>query len=150
MKFSARVQYGLQAMLHLADRYGESAVPVSFIAKEESISPAYLEQILNKLKKERLVKSVRGPRGGYVLTQKPGSISIRKILEVLGYFSAPTALGKQSAQIRVPQRASQMFWLQVESAFQKAFDDISLHDLIQRAGGSEAVSGATANLAFNI
>ena len=84
MKFSTKSTYGLKAILYLADRYGESAITVSQISKEEKISAPYLEQILNKLKKKHWVKSMRGPHGGYVLTTKPSEIRVFSVLEALG------------------------------------------------------------------
>lgn len=149
MKFSTKVQYGLKAMLHLANRYGESAVPISYIAKEEIISPAYLEQILNKLKKENLVKSVRGPRGGYVLAQRPGEISIGSIFSALDHFTGAPISSKTKGTSRLAQRASQLFWGRVEDAFQKTFDGVSLLDLIQWAS-LEETSKTKQSLAFNI
>ena len=83
MKFSTRTLYGLKAVLVLAGRFGEGSLSVSQIAKKECISVAYLEQILNALKKKGLVKSVRGPQGGYVLSQKPSEISLDKLFYAL-------------------------------------------------------------------
>ncbi|HTL70545.1 MAG TPA: Rrf2 family transcriptional regulator, partial [Candidatus Eisenbacteria bacterium] len=75
MKFSTRTLYGLKAVLVLAGRYGEGSLPVSQIARKEHLSVAYLEQILNGLKRKGFVKSVRGPQGGYVLAKKPSETS---------------------------------------------------------------------------
>ena len=84
MKFSTHTLYGLKAVLVLASRFGEGSVSVSQIAKKEGLSVAYLEQILNALKKKGFVKSVRGPQGGYVLTKKPSEIRLDELLYILG------------------------------------------------------------------
>ena len=83
MKFSTRTLYGLKAILVLASRYGEGSLPVSQIARKEGISIAYLEQILHALKRKGVVKSLRGPQGGYVLAKKPSDITLQSLLTLL-------------------------------------------------------------------
>ncbi len=61
----------------------EEYFPLSEIAKEEQISPDYLEKIFSQLEKERIVKSKKGPGGGYLLKKNPSQIKIGEILEIL-------------------------------------------------------------------
>src|SRR3954465_9590954 len=69
MKLGTRARYAVMAMVDLA-RHGENGpVPLAEIARRQEISLAYLEQLFAKLRRSGLVKSVRGPRGGYLLAR---------------------------------------------------------------------------------
>jgi len=71
MKLSTKSTYGLRAMLNLALEYGKGAISISAIAEKEDISVSYLEQLLNKLRRSGLVKSLRGPHGGMCWPKDP-------------------------------------------------------------------------------
>ena len=135
MKFSTRTLYGLKAVLALASRFGEGSMAVSQIAKIEGISTAYLEQILNALKKKGLVKSVRGPQGGYVVAQKPSDIS----LEHLFYCMESKAFaGKDGKHSILPDMneisiGNVLFWQKLGASIQNGLSKISLKDLVDEA-----------------
>ncbi len=83
MRLSTRAQYGTLLMLNLALKYGKGPILLKDIAQSEGISEKYLSQIIIPLKASGLVKSFRGPHGGYVLA-KPGKfITMKDIVEVL-------------------------------------------------------------------
>ena len=64
MKLSTKGRYGLRAMLDVALHADEELVSISSIASRQSISEAYLEQLMSKLKKAGLIESQRGASGG--------------------------------------------------------------------------------------
>ena len=65
MKLSTKGRYGLRAYIDLAKNSGKGPVSIGSIAARQDISERYLEQLMAKLKKAGLVKSVRGAGGGY-------------------------------------------------------------------------------------
>lgn len=83
MRISTRVMYGLRAMCVLGLHYGQGPVSVARIAEMEKISFPYLEQLLNRLRKAGLVKSLRGAKGGYTLTKTPREMTVGKMVEAL-------------------------------------------------------------------
>ena len=83
MKLSTRSRYGSRAMVELAVDYPERAVSVKEMAKNERLSPKYLEQIMAALKAAGLVEAARGIHGGYRLTRPPTTIRLREIFEAL-------------------------------------------------------------------
>ena len=101
MRFSIKVQYGLQALLELAENYGQGPVGIASIARRERIPVRFLEQLLLSLKKRGLAESVRGKQGGYSLKRSPASISLLEVVEAL---DGPIELGmkgpKKSSIIR--------------------------------------------------
>jgi Rrf2 family iron-sulfur cluster assembly transcriptional regulator len=69
MRLSTKGRYAVMAMADLAKRGGEEAVTLGDIARRQDISLAYLEQLFARLRRQGLVKSVRGPGGGYRLAR---------------------------------------------------------------------------------
>ena len=83
MNFSKRSRYGLKALVDLAVNGQETCVQLSDIADRNDISVKYLEQIFTALRKAGVIKSIKGPQGGYLLADKPGKIRIADIILVL-------------------------------------------------------------------
>jgi Rrf2 family protein len=83
MKLSTRSTYGMRALVELALASGRGPVSAALIARRQDLSVAYLEQLLHRLKKEGLVSSIRGPRGGYLLARGPAHITMVDIVRVL-------------------------------------------------------------------
>ena len=135
MNFSTRTLYGLKAILVLASRFGEGSLSVSQIAKKEGISVAYLEQILNALKKKSFVKSVRGPQGGYVLTKKPSEIRLDVLLYALENknflnFNSKIKLTPETDEIAI---ANLIFWKKLKASLETGLAAMTLKDLIDEA-----------------
>ena len=80
MKLSTRGRYAVMAMVDLAQRGGEGPVCLAEIAERQEISLPYLEQLFAKLRRGGLVKSVRGPGGGYLLARERDATRISDII----------------------------------------------------------------------
>lgn len=89
MRLSARGEYGVRAMIHLALNYNEGPVPLSKVASSEEISHQFLEQIFVLLRRGGLIKSVRGVKGGYMLALPPHEVCVGDIIRVLEGPIAP-------------------------------------------------------------
>ncbi|MBW1641654.1 MAG: RrF2 family transcriptional regulator [Deltaproteobacteria bacterium] len=83
MKLSTRSRYGTRMMADLAKHYDEGPVQIGSIAKRQDVSVKYLEQLIIPLKKSGFIKSVRGPRGGHMLSRPPEEITVGEIVRVL-------------------------------------------------------------------
>ena len=75
--------YGLTAMHELSKHDKETPMQIKEICANAKIPQNYLEQLLSKLRKAELVRSVRGAKGGYILADKPEDISVKDILVAL-------------------------------------------------------------------
>jgi Rrf2 family protein len=78
-----KTRYALRSLLYLAEEQSAAPVQLARIAQTQRVPPKYLELIMVELKKAGLVKSTRGPRGGYVLAREPGEISFGSIVRVM-------------------------------------------------------------------
>ena len=83
MKLSTRSTYGMRALVELALASGHGPVSAAVVAKRQHLSVAYLEQLLHRLKRQGLINSSRGPKGGYQLARRPSEITMAEIVRVL-------------------------------------------------------------------
>jgi Rrf2 family protein len=81
MRITTTSRYGVRALFDVAYHGGGQPTQIKDIARRQKISQRYLEQIFNKLLKAGLLKSRRGPRGGYLLARDSSEISIYDIIQ---------------------------------------------------------------------
>ena len=80
---STKGVYGLTAMYELSKHQEDTPMQIKDISSNANIPQNYLEQLLSKLRRAELVKSIRGARGGYILARSPSEIKIVDILIAL-------------------------------------------------------------------
>jgi len=89
MKVSTRAEYGLRALIDLANHYGEGPVQSRDIAERQGLPEPYLNQLMTSLRRAGLVSSKRGPAGGHTLARPPEQISLHDAFDVLEGSTAP-------------------------------------------------------------
>ena len=82
MKLSTRSRYGARILVDLARNKDQGPVQIGEMSKRQDISVKYLEQLIRPLKKAKLVTSVRGPKGGHLLAEKPQNISLGQVVRL--------------------------------------------------------------------
>jgi Rrf2 family transcriptional regulator, iron-sulfur cluster assembly transcription factor len=80
MRLTTKGRFAVTAMVDLAMRGGKAPVTLAAISERQKISLSYLEQLFGKLRRNKIVESVRGPGGGYYLARPGNSISIAEIV----------------------------------------------------------------------
>ena len=83
MNLSKKSRYGITALIDLAVYARDQCVQLSSIAERNKISVKYLEQIFSGLRRAGLVKSIKGPQGGYLLAKSPESITVADVIYAL-------------------------------------------------------------------
>ncbi len=83
MKLNAKSRYAVMALADIASFNKQNPVSLRDISLRQNISLVYLEQIFSKLKKNNIVKSIRGTNGGYVLTKDPEQIKLSNIFSAV-------------------------------------------------------------------
>lgn len=84
MRLTSKGRYAVRAMLDLTFNSNGNPVRLQEISTRQAISLHYLEQLFRKLRTGRVVKSVRGPGGGYVLARSMDEITVKDVLECVG------------------------------------------------------------------
>lgn len=133
MKLSTKGRYGLKAMLDLAVHNTEGQVVLKSIAERQGISENYLEQLFAVLKKQKLVKSIRGSQGGYTLAESPENISIGSILRAMEGSLAPVDCVAEDNAVecdRLDCCVTRGIWLKIRDSINAVIDSTSLQDLV--------------------
>jgi len=89
MKLSKRGEYGLRALQDLTAHYGDGPIPNKVLAERNNIPPRFLERILLMLKRGQIVRSQKGPQGGYYLARSPEEITLAEVVRLLDGPLAP-------------------------------------------------------------
>ena len=84
MRITTKGRYALRAVVNLAKTNEKRPIPIKQIAKDEKISPEFLEQIFFRLKKSGIINSIRGPGGGFMINKPLEEISVRAIFDAVG------------------------------------------------------------------
>ena len=104
MRLSTRGRYGLRAMMDIALYGAEGPVNLKEISARQEISVDYLEQLLRRLRKAGLVRSVRGPHGGFALAKPSEKVHVWEILAALEPDIAPVFCVDEKLLARVPKK----------------------------------------------
>ncbi len=83
MRLTTKGRYAIRAMIDIALHRDKGAVSLADISRRQSISQSYLEQLFAKLRRKQLVKSVRGPGGGYLINLDMNQITMAQILDAI-------------------------------------------------------------------
>ena len=84
MRLTTKGRYAVTAMLDIALHHEQGPVSVAEVAERQAISSAYLEQLFSKLKRAGLLRSVRGPGGGYELARRLTDVNVAHIIAAVG------------------------------------------------------------------
>lgn len=134
--FSAKAQYGLKAVIYLAQNSGKGPIQAKEIAVTQHVPVRYLELLLSQLKKARLINSNRGKLGGYFLARPGSGVSVYEVIVALeGRISFITSHEKNEND-RI-EMAVTNFWKQAENNLVGYLKNTSIEDLQQKADTEE-------------
>ena len=130
MKLSTRGRYGLRAICYIAENQDKGFIPVSEISENLNLSENYLEQLVRMLKKDGLIKSSRGPKGGYKINRDLESITIGQILRSLegDMTTSECVSGKVNCNDKCD--AYDLF-TKLDYLINQAVDSITLEDIVK-------------------
>ncbi len=133
MKISTKGRYALRLMIDIAMHEGADPVRIKDISKRQEVSEKYLEQIIAVLNKAGYVKSIRGPKGGYLLTKKPKDYTAGMILRLTEGSMAPVSCleFEENDCPRQEQCATLELWKRLDTAIKDVVDSVTLEDLVE-------------------
>lgn len=132
MELSARVEYAFLALLEIASRYNsKEPLKISEITLKQPIPDRYLEQILTNLRRDGIVQSQRGAKGGYTLAREPWQITLLEIVASVEGDRHPENLN-DSSDSTIEKDLVQEVWQQAKTASQTILKSYTLQDLCQR------------------
>jgi Rrf2 family iron-sulfur cluster assembly transcriptional regulator len=136
MRITTKGRYGLRAVINLAKTNHSRPVSIGLIASQENVSSEFLEQIFFKLKKAGLIRSIRGPGGGFVLNRAPGEISVQDILAAVGETRGltPCTLRRKTLCDRPEPCAAHDIWTGLQKTMEDYLTHVTLKDILAKNG----------------
>ncbi|MBU1226040.1 MAG: Rrf2 family transcriptional regulator [Actinobacteria bacterium] len=140
MWITAKTDYATRAVLAMV-LAGEGGHPMrlSEIAERTAVPPSYLEQIMSQLRGAGIVRSERGPAGGYRLNHPPQEITLERVVRVFQGQLAPIACATRSSPEPCPMDAAcslREVWQEVRDATIAILESVDFATLAERAGGA--------------
>ncbi|WP_455234810.1 Rrf2 family transcriptional regulator [Thiogranum longum] len=138
MRLSTKGRYAVTAMMDLAIHEPKGPVTLADISHCQSISLSYLEQLFAKLRRENLVRGVRGPGGGYRLAKPASEITIAAIIAAVDEKVDATCGGESDCD---EDRAclTHELWCGLSKKIFGFLDSISLEDFLNRPSVQEVI-----------
>jgi Rrf2 family transcriptional regulator, iron-sulfur cluster assembly transcription factor len=135
MRIATTSRYGVRAVFDIAYNGGGQPTQIKDICKRQKMSQRYLEQIFNKLVKAGLLKSKRGPRGGYMLSRDPSEISVLDIIDAAQGPIVPVAcLNEKRRYCEVfPECVTHHVWKGTQNLLVDYFNSVTIDDLLASA-----------------
>jgi Rrf2 family protein len=141
MMFSTKAEYGIRVMVHLARSGDGRPISLGSIAEAEGLPLAYLEHLVQRLRRAELVQSQRGARGGYTLAREPEDITMAEVVAALEGEIAPIEClteGPDGALVCVRDGdpghdpcPTKLLWTRVRGSIVRTLRELTLADLVQ-------------------
>jgi Rrf2 family protein len=130
MHVTAKADYAVRAVIELADSKQDAPRKVDDIAQAQGIPVSFLENILTQLRSSGLVRSQRGPEGGYWLAQPPEDVSLAQIIRAV---EGPLVgvRGQRPEEIKYVGSAEtlQQVWIALRANLRKVLEHVSVADV---------------------
>src|SRR5919109_593104 len=143
MMFSTKAEYGVRVMAHLARDDGSAPISLGSIADAEELPLAYLEHLVQRLRRAGLVESRRGAHGGYTLARPAEDISMAEVVRALEGEIAPieciTAdperglVCVREGDLGHDPCPTKLLWTRVQGSIVRTLNDMTLADLVRPA-----------------
>jgi Rrf2 family protein len=130
MQIPRRVDYGLRAVIYLSTQDPGKSCSAAEIATHQSVPRKFLEKIIQDMIRSGLVKSKRGPDGGYSLARPPGQISFQDVIEALeGPIAVNVCMDQHLSCDHLPRCTMVGVWNEVQRKVIDVFARTTLADL---------------------
>ena len=147
MRITTKGRYGVRAVVNLASSFTNRPVTIGQIAQQEEISPEFLEQIFFRLKRAGIIRSFRGPGGGFLLNKRVSEITVKDILDAVGEEIYPAPCTEQNPEEECPRLSKcsiSRTWVRLYTRIEEFLTDLTLKDIIEETGkkySDELVAG---------
>jgi Rrf2 family iron-sulfur cluster assembly transcriptional regulator len=135
MKLSTQIRYGVRALCAIAGSSEGQPIQVKEISEKEGLPARYIEQIFQRLKKAGIIKSVRGPFGGYYLAKAPQEVRIGDVIRAIDGADIRLVFctGKKRGSTELCERynmcVSRDVWDEASKQLMNYFDSVTIDHL---------------------
>src|SRR4051812_41851043 len=135
MRLTTKGRFAVTAMVDLAMRQGRGPVTLAAISERQHISLSYREQLFGKLRRHKLVSSVRGPGGGYNLAQPANQLTVAAIVTAVDEPLDATQCGGKENCHDERRCMTHDLWATLNEKMQEYLSSVTLGDLIAHHNG---------------
>jgi Rrf2 family transcriptional regulator, iron-sulfur cluster assembly transcription factor len=135
MRLTTKGRFAVTAMVDLALRHGGGPVTLAGISERQDISLSYLEQLFGKLRRHKLVDSVRGPGGGYTLGKPLSEVSVADIIRAVDEPMDATQCGGKENCHDDQRCMTHDLWMSLNEKIYEYLNSVSLADLVAKQKG---------------
>lgn len=133
MKISTKSRYGTRAVLEIALNRSGDKLTRKQISKNQEIPSSYLENILISLKTKGIIRTIRGPKGGYELAKEPEEITIFEIVNILeGPSDSIPCLDDSNTCTRSSICVTTDVWRRLQDVQKDLLSEITIKDLVEQ------------------
>jgi len=132
MRLTTKGRYAVTAMLDLAVHGAEKPVSLNDISGRQKISLSYLEQLFAKLRRQKLVRSVRGPGGGYFLGSEASNINVADIVDAVNETIDVTRCNRKGDCQEGDACLTHHLWCELSDQIHEFLSGITLQSLLDR------------------
>ncbi len=132
MKLTTKGRYAVTAMLDLALHGDHGPVSLADISARQEISLSYLEQLFSRLRRHRLVVSIRGPGGGYRLSRDPCSVFVAEVVDAVNESLDTTRCANKGDCQNGEKCLTHHLWSDLSDQIHQFLSEISLADLMRK------------------
>jgi Rrf2 family transcriptional regulator, cysteine metabolism repressor len=144
MMFSTKAEYGIRVLAHLARHDDGQPISLGSIAEAERLPLAYLEHLVQRLRRAGLVESRRGAHGGYTLARPAREVTMAEVVAALEGEIAPIECITADADgvLTCAREGSEpcptkLVWTRVQGSIVRTLNEMTLDDLVQRPRKAE-------------
>lgn len=133
MRLTRMSRCATRAVFDLAYHANGLPIQAKAVALRQDIPLRFLEQIFHKLKHAEVVKSVKGPHGGYMLARDPQAITVGEIIRTVKEpLSIVHCVSDAARCSRAPQCITRLVWKEASAVLNTFFDSVKISDLCER------------------
>ena len=132
MKLTTKGRYAVTAMLDLALHGDQGPVSLADISARQEISLSYLEQLFSRLRRQKLVVSIRGPGGGYRLSRPAADLYIAEVVDADSESLDTTRCGNKGDCQNGEKCLTHHLWSDLSDQIHQFLSEISLGDLMRK------------------
>jgi Rrf2 family iron-sulfur cluster assembly transcriptional regulator len=132
MRLTTKGRFAVTAMVDLAMRNGNTPITLASISERQKISLSYLEQLFGRLRRHKIVESVRGPGGGYYLARPGTQISVADIIVAVDEPLDASSCGGMGNCFEDKQCITHTLWMGLNDAIYGYLEAVNLQQLVDQ------------------
>lgn len=150
LRLSKKTLFAIEAVVDIAYHAGGQPVQSGDITRRQGIPRRYLEQVLQRLVRAKILSGIRGPRGGYSLARERRRITVGEIIRVVRSMEQASDPLQSENGSELAAKVIRPIWVEMQNELMERLDKLTVEELCTEAFKQNVVSEGRQNLDFTI